>query len=88
MKVVIRKYETADHDKVCKLFYNGIVENWITAYRRTINMKAPIPTVLQLVLTSVLYKSLSSFISFMLVEFFIQAFIMLIYFYVYWAYTW
>ena len=32
-QVVIRKYEKADYDKVCKLFYNGMLENWVPAYR-------------------------------------------------------
>ena len=87
-KVIIRKYETADHDIVCKLFYTGIVENWMVAYKRTINMKAPIPSVTQLVQISLLYQYVSSFLSFLLIQFFIQAFIMFIYFGIYWAYTW
>ena len=33
VKVVVRKYEKADHELVCKLFYNGMVENWPVAYR-------------------------------------------------------
>ena len=87
-KVVIRKYETTDHDQVCKLFYNGIVENWVPAYRRTINTRAPLPAVIQLCVASVLFQNSSSFMSFLLAEFFIQAFIMFIYFYFYWAYAW
>ena len=63
-KVVIRKYETTDHDQVCKLFYNGIVENWVPAYRRTINTRAPVPAVIQLCVACVLYQSSSSFLSF------------------------
>ena len=87
-KVVIRKYEKEDHDKVCKLFYNGIIENWTTAYRRSINMKAPIPTVIQIVHISILYQYLPSFLTFLLAQFFIQALIMFLYFTLYWAYAW
>lgn len=86
-KVVIRRYETGDHDKVCRLFYSGMVENWIPAYRRTITLKAPIPSVIQLLLVSLLYQTFS-FLSFLLVEFFVQALLMFIYFYLYWAYAW
>ena len=87
VKVVIRKYEAGDHDKVCRLFYSGQMENWISAYKRTITLKAPIPTVIQLLLISILYQSFS-FLYFLLVEFFVQALFMFIYFYHYWLYAW
>ena len=87
-KVVIRKYEKEDHEQVCKLFYNGIVENWLPAYRMTINMKSPIPTVIQLVQLAILYQYLASFLNFLLAQFFIQALIMFGYFTLYWSYAW
>ena len=87
-KVVIRKYEKEDHDQVCKLFYNGMVENWLPAYRQSINMKFPLPSVLQLVQLALLYQYLSSFLNFLLAQFFIQALIMFGYFTLYWAYAW
>ena len=87
-KVVIRKYEAEDHDKVCKLFYNGIVENWLPAYRMTITMKMPLPSVIQLLQLAILYQYLSSFLNFLLAQFFIQALVMFVYFTLYWAYAW
>ena len=87
-KVVIRKYEKEDYDKVCKLFYNGMVENWLPAYRQSINMKFPIPSVIQLVQLAILYQFLASFVNFLLAEFFIQALIMFGYFTLYWNYAW
>ena len=87
-KVVIRKYEKEDHDKVCKLFYNGIVENWLPCYRMTITMKMPLSSVIQLLQLAILYRCLSSFLHFLLAQFFIQALIMFVYFTLYWAYAW
>ena len=87
-KVVIRKYEKEDHEQVCKLFYNGIVENWLPAYSMSINMKSPIPTVIQLVQLAILYQYLASFLNFLLAQFFIQALIMFGYFTLYWSYAW
>ena len=87
-RVVIRKYEKEDHDKVCKLFYNGIVENWLPCYRMTITMKMPLPSVIQLLQLGILYQYLSSFLHFLLAQFFIQALIMFVYFTLYWAYAW
>ena len=86
-KVVIRKYEKEDYEQVCKLFYSGVVENWLPAYRQSINMKFPIPTVIQLVQLAMLYQCLS-FLNFLLAQFFIQALIMFGYFTHYWAYAW
>merc|ERR1711953_1406653 len=88
MGVVIRKYEKEDHEQVCKLFYNGIVENWLPAYRMTINMKSPIPTVIQLVQLAILYQYLATFLNFLLAQFFIQALVMFGYFTLYWSYVW
>ena len=87
-KVVIRKYEKEDHDQVCQLFYNGMVENWLPAYRQSINMKFPLPSVIQLVQLALLYQYFSSFLNFLLAQFFIQALIMFGYFTLYWAYAW
>ena len=87
-KVVIRKYEKEDYDKVCKLFYNGMVENWLPAYKQSIIMKFPIPSVIQLLQLAILYQYLGSFVNFLLAEFFIQALIMFGYFTIYWNYAW
>lgn len=87
-QVLIRKYEKGDYDKVCKLFYNGMVENWLPAYRRIITGKALLPTLLQLLLLILLYNFTSSFIWFLLSEFFIQVFWLMMMFYIYWAYAW
>ena len=32
-KVVIRKYESKDHADVCRIFKDGMHENWWPAYR-------------------------------------------------------
>ena len=86
-KVVIRKYEKDDHEQVCKLFYNGVVENWLPAYMMSIKMKFPLSAVIQVVQLAILYQCLS-LLNFLLAQFFIQALIMFGYFIVFWAYTW
>ena len=29
LNIKIRKYEKRDHDTVCRIFYNGLMENWV-----------------------------------------------------------
>ena len=85
-KLVIRNYQAEDHQEVCRLFYTGVVENWLPAYRMSISMKFPIPSVIQLVQLATLYQYLS-FLAFLLAQFCIQALIMFGYFIVFWSYT-
>jgi len=87
-QVLIRKYEKGDYDKVCKLFYDGMVENWLPAYRRIITGRAVLPTLLQLLILLIVYTFSTSFVWFLLTEFFIQVFMLLMMFYAYWAYAW
>lgn len=88
VKVVIRKYDKSDYDAVCRLFYNGIVENWIPAYRRMISGKAPGPFMLQLVQLFLLYTYTSSMLWFIFIEFLVQVFWMFFFFYAFWGYAW
>ena len=85
-EVVIRKYEKEDHDKVCQLFYSGVVETWLPAYRQSLNMKFTLPTLIQIIQLATVFHYLS-FPAFILAQLFIQALIMSGYFYVFWAYT-
>merc|ERR1712179_354689 len=85
MVVTIRKYEKGDYTSVCRLFYNGMVENWIPAYRRTISGKAIIPTIFQLLQTITVYMLSSSLLWFFFIEFLIQVVYMIFFFYAYWA---
>jgi len=87
-KVMIRKYDKGDYDRVCKLFYNGMVENWVPAYRRVISGRAPLPTIFQLVQTYLLYAYSSSTLWFLFMEFLIQVVFMIFFFYAFWGYAW
>ena len=31
--VTVRKYKKEDYDQVCRIVYNGIMENWLPAYK-------------------------------------------------------
>ena len=58
-EVVIRKYEKEDHDKVCQLFYSGVVETWLPAYRQSLNVKISLPTGMQIIQLAILLQYLS-----------------------------
>merc|ERR1712243_241380 len=59
-RVKIRKYEEADHDRVCRLFYDGMIENGFPAYRSLVTRPGHL---LQhvLLLTLVIYFTSSMF---------------------------
>jgi len=86
-QVTIRPYSSQDHATVCKLFYAGMVENWVPAYRRIVTGSAPLPAILQLVIMVFLYISSSSIFWFLLLECMVQAVFILVVFYLYWAYA-
>ena len=86
--VKIRKYDKSDHDVVCRIFYNGIMENWLQSYRRTINLKAPVCSLAQFVQLYAVFQYLQSFLLFLLAEFFLQSLIMFVCFYRFWALAW
>jgi len=88
MVVTIRKYEKGDYTSVCKLFYNGMVENWMPAYRRTISGKVIIPNIFQLLQTLTVYMLSTSLLWFFFIEFLIQVVYMIFFFYAYWDYAW
>ena len=86
--VKIRKYEKADHDVVCRIFYNGLMENWLQSYKRTINLGAPFCSFAQFIQLYAVFQYLQSFLWFLLAEFFIQSLVMFICFYRFWALAW
>ena len=86
--VKIRKYEKADHDVVCRIFYNGLMENWLQSYKRTINLGAPLSSLTQFIQLYAVFQYLQSFLWFLLAEFFIQSLVMFICFYRFWALAW
>ena len=86
--VKIRKYEKADHDVVCRIFYNGLMENWLQSYKRTINLGAPFCSFAQFIQLYAVFQYLQSFLWFLLAEFFIQSVVMFICFYRFWALAW
>ena len=57
-------------------------------YRRTITMRAPVSSALQLLLLGLVYSRAGSFVTFVLLEFFIQTLVMVSLFYLYWSYAW
>ncbi len=63
--VKIRKYDKSDHDVVCRIFYNGIMENWLQSYKRKINLKAPVCSLAQLVQFYAVFQYLQSFLLFL-----------------------
>lgn len=87
-KINVRKYERSDYEAVCRIFYNGIVENWPRAYRRTLNFKAPVSTVMQLTQLGIVIQLCPSWMWILIAEFIIQSLLMILFFYLYAAYTW
>ena len=85
--VKIRKYDKADHDVVCRIFYNGVMENWLQSYKRTINLGAPLCSLAQFIQLYAVFHYLQSFLWFLLAEFFIQSLVMFVCFYRFWANT-
>ena len=85
--VTIRPYSSQDHATVCKLFYAGMVENWVPAYRRIVTGSAPLPAITQLVMMFLLYIFSSSILWFLLMECIVQAVFILVVFYLYWGYA-
>lgn len=88
LKIKIRKYEKEDHDKVCKMYYDGIMENWLTMYRRTINLQAPVSTLVQIIQMVSIYHYLAAFEWFLLAQFFIQTGLMMSSFIFHWLLAW
>ena len=86
--VKIRKYEKSDHDVVCRIFYNGLMENWLQSYKRTINLGAPWCSLAQFIQLYAVFHYLQSFLWFLLAEFFIQSLVMFVCFYRFWALAW
>ena len=87
-EITVRKYEKGDYDAVCRIFYNGIVENWPRAYQRTINGKAPVSTLTQVTLLGIVVQLCSSWMWVLVTEFIIQSLLMLLLFYLYAGYCW
>ena len=86
-KVTIRGYRSEDHKETCQVFSDGIMENWLPAYKRYLTFKSPTSSLIQLVQISVLYHHLSSVPVFLAVEFVIQAIIMFSIFHHYGGYA-
>ena len=86
-KVTIRGYRSEDHKETCQVFSDGILENWLPAYKRYLTFKSPTASLIQLVQISVLYQHLSSLAVFLAVEFIIQAIIMFSIFHHYGGYA-
>ena len=86
--LTVRKYEKGDYEAVCRIFYNGIVENWPRAYRRTINFKAPVSTLIQVIQLGLVIQLCSSWMWILVTEFIIQSLLMILFFYLYAAYCW
>ena len=86
--VKVRKYEKSDHDVVCRIFYNGVMEDWLRSYKRTINLGAPVSSLAQFIQLAAVYHHLQSFLWFILAEFFIQSVVMFCCFYKFWAFAW
>ena len=82
--IKIKKYEKADHDVVCRIFYNGVMENWLQSYKRTINLGAPWCSLAQFIQLYAVFQYLQSFLWFLLAEFFIQSLVMFVCFYRFW----
>ena len=86
--IKLRKYEKTDHDKVCRIYYNGLIENWIRLYGRSINFKCPVTTLAQISQMALVYQYVDSLMWVFMIQFFIQAFLMFSCFYFYWAIAW
>lgn len=87
-KITIRKYKKNDYEAVCRIFYNGIVENWPRAYMRTLNFKAPISTFLQLTQLGIVINFCTSWVWSLVTEFIIQSLLMILFFYLFASYCW
>ena len=88
LNIKIRKYDKGDHQKVCKLFYDGLIENWVVMYRSSINLQAPVSTLVQVLQMIWTYHLLNNFTLFLLGQFFIQMFIMIACFFFFWIIAW
>ena len=87
-EITVRKYEKKDYEAVCRIFYNGIVENWPRAYMRTLNFKAPVSTFIQLTQLAIVIHFSSSWVWSLVTEFIIQCLLMILFFYLYASYCW
>ena len=85
--ITIRKYEPRDYDVVCKIFYNGIIENWSWAYQRTLSFKSPVSTILQITQLALVTSLSSSWLWLLVSELIIQSAVMTVYYLEVWAYT-
>ena len=84
----IRSYDKSDHDRACKLFYDGMVENWFRLYKRSLNFKkAPKTTMIQVILLFLVYHYAPSFTLFLILQLFFQSVIALCSFLPYWIYA-
>jgi len=86
-KVVIRKYESKDHADVCRIFKDGMHENWWPAYRRIMTGTAVKASAFQALLLALLSVFTPSFFHLVIIEVLLQCFLMLALFHVYWDYA-
>ena len=86
-EISVRKYEQSDYEAVCRIFYNGIIGVWPSAYQGTLNFKSPVSTFLQITQLALVTSLSSSWLVLLVSELLIQSAVMTVYFYIYWDYT-
>lgn len=83
----IRNYERGDHVDVCRIFKEGMHENWWPAYRRILTGVSVQASASQALLLALLFVLTPSILHLVVIEAFIQCFLMMSLFYVYWDYA-
>ena len=86
-EISVRKYEQSDYDAVCRIFYNGIIGVWPSAYQGTLNFKSPTSTFLQITQLALVTSLSSSWLWLLVSELIIQSAVMTVYYVEVWAYT-
>lgn len=85
--LVVRKYEAGDHVEVCRIFREGMHENWWPAYRRILTGSSVKASAFQVLLLALLFAITPSILHLFIIEVLVQCLLVLSLFYVYWDYA-